>query len=89
MKIVFEVHFKKKDDFIEEDFLKVISKDLTQLNMVTSFKYMAIDEGYLFEVEYKNLIPGITYQPILGCFSNLEREYPYISNMTIPVERMR
>ena len=25
MKIVFEVHFKKKDDFIEEDFLKVIS----------------------------------------------------------------
>ena len=35
MKIIFEVHFKKKDDFIEEDFLKVISKNESKIELTT------------------------------------------------------
>ena len=89
MRIVFEYHFIKKTGFLEKDFLEIISRNLTLLGIVTSFKYKAIAEGYLFEVEYKQVLPGITYQPIMGCFSNLEREYPYISNVTIPIEKMR
>lgn len=89
MKLTFEVHFIKKAEFLEADFLKVVSQNLTELGSVTSLKYQAVAGGYLFEVEYVSRIPGITYQPILGCFSNLENEYPYISNLSIPSDKMR
>ena len=89
MKLTFEVHFIKKAGFVEADFLQVISRNLTELGSVSSLKYQAIVEGYLFVVEFVSHIPGITYQPILGCFSNLENEYSYISNMSIPSDRMK
>lgn len=89
MKIAFEFHFMKKVGFAEKDFLGVISRNLTQLGIVTSFKYQAIEEGYLFEIEYKQVLPGFTYQPIMGCFSSLEQEYPYISNISIPADKIR
>lgn len=89
MKMVFEFYFMKKEGFVEKDFLGVISKNLTQLGIVTSFKYQAIVEGYLFEIEYKEVLPGFTYQSIMGCFSGLWQEYPYISNISIPMEKIR
>ena len=89
MKIVFEFDFMKKAGFVEKDFLGVISKELAQLGIVKLFKYQAIEEGYLFEIEYKQVLPGFTYQPIMGCFSSLEQEYPYISNISIPADKMR
>ena len=89
MKLTFEFHFTKKEGFVEADFLQVISKNLTELRLVTSLKYQAIAEGYLFEIVYTSLIPGITYEPVLGCFSNLENEYPGISNISIPSDKMR
>ena len=89
MKIVFEFHFIKKAGFAEKDFLEVISRNLTRLGIVTSFKYQAIAEGYLFEIEYKQVLPGFTYQPIMGCFGGLEQEYPYIGNISIPADKMR
>lgn len=64
MKMVFEFHFMKKEGFVEKDFLGVISENLTQLGIVTSFKYQAIVEGYLFEIEYKEVLPGFTYQQL-------------------------
>lgn len=89
MTLTFEFHFTKKEGFLEEDFLQVVSKNLTELGCVTSLKYQTIAEGYLFEVVYTSFIPGITYQPVLGCFSNLENEYPCISNISIPSDKMR
>ena len=89
MKSVFEFHFTKEAGFVEKDFLEIISKNLTQLGIVTSFRYHAIKEGYLFEIEYKQVLSGVTYQPIMGCFSGLEHEYPYISNISIPLGKMR
>lgn len=89
MKIVFEFHFMKKEGFTEKRFLEIISNNLTQLGIVTSFKHQAIEEGYLFEIEYKQVLPGFPYQPIMGCFSSLEKEYPCISNISIPADKIR
>lgn len=89
MKLTFELHFTKKIGFSDEDFLKVISENLKELGLVNSMKYDTITEGYLFEIDFVPVLPGFTYQPILGCFSTLEVEYPYISNICIPLEKMR
>jgi hypothetical protein len=87
MKLTLELHFRKKEGFKEEDFLKVISDNLRGLQ-ITSINYGNIEEGYVFVVEYKPLIPGFSYQPILGCFGGLDREYGYIENLSIPADKM-
>ena len=91
MKLVFEFHFREKEGFLEDEFLKIISNRLSTLGKempITSFKYQKIDEGYVFEIQYKPVLPAITYQPILGCFGDLDRIYKFISNVSMPVERM-
>lgn len=89
MKLTFEFHFTKEAGFTEKDFLQIISRDLKQLGYITSMRYQAVTEGYLFEVEYRSRILGITYQPILSCFMGLKKEYPYISNVSMPIDKMR
>lgn len=89
MKLTFEFRFTKEEGFTEKDFLQIISRDLSQLGYIISMRYQVITEGYLFEIEYRSRIPGITYQPILSCFMGLKNEYPYIGNVSMPIDKMR
>ncbi|WP_182439453.1 hypothetical protein [Clostridium sp. OM05-9] len=37
-----------------------------------------------FEIHCQPVLPGITYQPILGCFGDLDRAYEGIDKISIP-----
>lgn len=91
MKLIFEFHFKKKEGFSESDFIAIVSKRLSALGKempISFFGYQGIDNGYIFEIQYKPVLPGITYQPILGCFGDLDRVYEFISNISMPIDKM-
>ena len=91
MKLHFEFHFKEKEGFKEIDFLDLISKRLSSLSKempIKSFLYKRIQEGYMFEVEYQPVLQGFSYQIVLGCFGDLDIAYPYISNISMPVDKM-
>ena len=42
----------------------------------------------MFEVEYQPVLQGFSYQIVLGCFGDLDIAYPYISNISMPVDKM-
>lgn len=91
MKLSFELHFRRKEGFSEDEFIGIISKRLSELGKeipIYSFKYQKIEEGYIFEIQYKSILPGISYQPILGCFGDLDRVYDFVYNISIPIDRM-
>lgn len=91
MKLIFEFHFKKKEGFSESDFMGIVSKRLSALGKempISFFGYQEIDEGYIFKIQYKPVLQGITYQPILGCFGDLDRVYEFISSISMPADKM-
>lgn len=91
MKLLFEFYFKKKEGFSEDKLIGIISKRLSELGKempIHSFNYQTVDEGYIFEIQYNSILPGISYQPILGCFGDLDRVYEFIYNISMPIEKM-
>lgn len=91
MKLGFEFHFKKKENYSEENLLGIISERITNLGKdmpIYSFDYQIIEDGFAFLIEYKSVLPGITYQPILGCFIDLDQVCDCIDNISMPAEKM-
>lgn len=91
MKLSFELNFSRKEGFSEEEFIGIISKRLSDLGKempIYSSEYQKINGGYIFEIQYKSILPGISYQPILGCFGDLDKVYDFVYNISIPIGRM-
>lgn len=86
-KLTLDMYFEKKENFDEDTFIEIIKKDLKGL-WVSEFLYNPMDGFYRFHITYKNMIPEIDYRSILGVFSSLIYEYPYIKNVSIPLSKM-
>lgn len=87
MKLHFEILFDKQNGFKERDFINTVERNLVGVG-IYKFEYCVVHTGYAFDVYFKSMLPGYSYQVILGCFSNLEQEYAYINNVSIPNDRM-
>lgn len=87
MKIGFEIHFEKKNSYSEEKLINIISERLSKLGKempINSVGYQTVKEGIAFVIDFQPVLPGITYQPILGCFGDLDRAYEGIDKISIP-----
>ena len=71
------IEIEPLDGFSESDFIKKISENLEAVN-ATRLSYGNNGNLYVFQIEYIPVIPLYPYQPILGCFSRLEEEYPHV-----------
>ena len=75
IKLSMEIH--RLDGFSEEAFIAKLSQSLQEVG-ATKLQYGVTDDQFVFYVEYEALLSQFPYQPILGCFSSIEREYPRI-----------
>ncbi len=91
MKIGFEFHFEKKKNYSEEKLLSIISERLTELGKempIKSINYQNVKGGLAFLIDFQPVLPGITYQPVLGCFVDLDRVYEDIDKISMPSNKM-
>lgn len=91
MKIGFEFHFEKKNNYSEEKFINIISERLSKLGKempINSVSYQSVKEGFAFLIDFQPVLSGITYQPILGCFGDLDRVYEGIDKISMPSDKM-
>lgn len=75
--IKLNMEIRRLEGFSEEAFITKLSQNLQEVG-ATKLQYGVSDDQFVFYVEYEVLISQFPYQPILGCFSSIEREYPRI-----------
>lgn len=68
--------------FAEQTFVSAIAHSL-QEEGATKLTYAVEGNKYIFDVEYEVFSSQLTYELILGCFTNIEKEYPYVKVMSI------
>ncbi len=85
----FTMEIKKLTGFDEKEFIGILENNLSGLN-VKAMRYYVLQEGYRFEVDFEPVLisSGISFQPILGAFSNIEHEYDKVCLIGIPSEEM-
>ena len=83
------VELEKLDGFDEKELISILQKDLAGV-YAKAMRYGALQNGYRFEVDFEPVLAsaGISYQPILGCFSDIEREYDKVHLIGIPAGEM-
>ena len=81
----FTMEIKKLDGFNEKDFIAILQNNLSGV-YAKALRYGAIENGYRFEVDFEPVLAsaGISYQPILGCFSSIGHEYDKVELIGIP-----
>lgn len=83
----FTMEIKKLDGFDEKKFISILCNNLSGV-YAKEFRYCEVDNGYRFEVDFEPVLSGISYQPILGCFMGIEREYDKVRLMGIPTDEI-
>ncbi|MBO6301471.1 MAG: hypothetical protein J6N15_03430 [Ruminiclostridium sp.] len=87
LKLTMEI--KKLEGFDEQKFISILRKDLSEV-YVKELRYGVLQNGYRFEVDFEPVLAsaGISYQPILGCFSSIGQEYDKVELIGIPSGEM-
>jgi hypothetical protein len=85
LKFIMEI--QKLDGFDEKEFISILSKNVSEVH-AKALRYGEADSGYRFEVDFESVLPGFSYQPILGCFIGIEHEYDKVRLIGIPAEKM-
>ncbi len=72
--------------FQEDEFIGILQKSLSEV-YANAMRYGAVENGYRFEVDFEPVLAsaGISYQPILGCFSGIDHEYDKVQLIGIPM----
>lgn len=85
----FTMELEKLDGFNEEELISILQKNLSGV-YAKAMRYGALQNGYRFEVDFEPVLAtaGISYQPILGCFSNIDHEYDKVRLIGIPSGEM-
>lgn len=83
------MEIQKLDGFDEKEFIGILQKDLSEVH-AKALRYEEVENGYRFEVDFDSALAsaGISYQPILGCFSAIEHEYDKVRLIGIPSGEM-
>ena len=85
----FTMVIKKLDGFNEKEFPSIIQKNLPG-GYTKDIRFSTVENGYRFEIDFEPVldIVGISYQPILSCFSDIEHEYDKVQLIGIPSGEM-
>lgn len=64
------------DGFSEQNFIAKLGDNLQTVG-VTKLYYGTDGNTYVFQVEYIP-VPNLDFRPVLECFTEIERKYPYL-----------
>lgn len=82
--ITLKFEIKKLDGFSEEAFIATIRESLIEVG-VTKIQYGINENFCTFKIEYNSIQP-FGYRPILGCFSTIGQDYPFIEILSTEIK---
>lgn len=83
--LTFTMQLQKLDGFDEKDFISILKSNVSEV-LAKIVRYDNVEDRYHFEVQFEPISQNISYQPILGCFTSIEREYNRVKLIGIHLE---